>query len=70
MRSQHLAQIERLINAKKKISDQKSASKAKAARISASKRQTGGGPISMEELDELDEMVVAKMPKVSYEASY
>jgi len=52
---------------KKKISDTKSASKAKAAKISSQKRKTGGGPPCLDELDDIEEMIVAKLPKVSVE---
>ena len=55
---------------KKRVSDQKSSSKSKAAKRSASKGKTGGGPGSSDELDELDELVISKLPKVSYEVLF
>ena len=51
---------------KKKLSDQKSDSKAKAARITSSLCKTGGGMGSGEELNLIDQELVNKMPKVSY----
>ncbi|XP_047127559.1 uncharacterized protein LOC124808482 [Hydra vulgaris] len=51
---------------KKKLSDQKSDSKGKAARIIFSMNKTGGGEKCLEELNFIDQQMVSKMPKVSY----
>ena len=51
---------------KKKMSDTKSASKSKAARINHSISRTGGGNGTQETLSPLEALVVSKIPKVSY----
>ncbi|XP_065666643.1 uncharacterized protein LOC136087541 [Hydra vulgaris] len=55
-----------VLQCKKKLSDQKSESKGKAARIISSLNKTGGGEGCLEELNSIDQQMVSKMPKVSY----
>ena len=52
---------------KKKMSDTKSSSKSKAARINNSFSRTGGGDGTQEFLSPLEALVVSKIPKVTYQ---
>ena len=65
-----LGPIRSVKQCKKRVSDQKSASKSKAAKRSASKGKTGGGPVSPDKLDELDELIISKLPRVSFEVLF
>ncbi|XP_047127695.1 uncharacterized protein LOC124808575 [Hydra vulgaris] len=52
-----------VLQCKKKLSDQKSDSKRKAARIISSLNKTDGGEGCLEELNSIDQQMVSKMPK-------
>ena len=52
---------------RKKVADTKSVSKSIAAKLSNSVHKTGGGPPIQEELTPFQALMVAKMPKVSYQ---